>query len=636
MVTARGAALRQVAGGQQQSQTKNEQDRARVAGGIKSIFDTTKTEVDAILGGLDGLVNTKFTQGEAKAKAAFTADHQRRMAEYKDKRYSGPAGWARWTADLFASLPPEANQLYQLSKKVYETQMQAVISDIADTVGQELSRAKERIAKGRKKIQTYVNGLEPSLRSIGNEAAKDIGSRFDQLEESVNEKSQSLAEDLAEKYVAARSAVDDEIVAMQEENKGLWDKAKDAVGGAIQTILKLKDMLLGVLARAAGAVEKIIKDPIGFLGNFVNAVKTGVMNFGSNILGHLKKGLQSWLFGALAEGGIAIPEKFDLKGIVSLILSLLGLTWASIRARLAKVLPEWVLTALEKAVEVVKILSTEGVGGLWKWIVTKISDLKEQVMSQIKDFVITKIITAGITWLISLLNPAAAFIKACKMIYDAVMWFVDNAERLGDFVNSVLDSVESVTSGAVGKVAGLIENTLGKALPLVISGLASLLGLGGIAEKIKKILQTIQKPVGKVIDGIIKGVVKYGKKLLGKLKRKKEKKKTTGDGDKAKVKAEAEAYLSQRANGRVEDPAQVKSAISSTYAKYRPKGLSAINVKPTGPGQDILDVVVSRAKVEVQEPRTLWRRTSRWGRKSGRATGCSTVPDRGVERPAAA
>ena len=56
---------------------------------------------------------------------------------------------------------------------------------------------------------------------------------------------------------------------------------------------------------------------------------------------------------------------------------------------------------------------------------------------------------------------------------------------------------------------------------MVISGLASRLGLGGIADKIKKILETIQKPVGKVVDGIIGGVVKYGKKLLGKLKRKK-------------------------------------------------------------------------------------------------------------------
>lgn len=536
MVAVRGTALQQAAGAQRRTQGANESDRATVTSKVRSIFDATKTAVDAILNGIDPQVDAAFTAGEAKAKAAFTAHHKARMDAYKDERYSGLLGAGRWIRDKFADLPGEVNAFYVEAKQIYENQMRVVISDVADLVGRELSRAKTRIAEGRTEITTYVKGLDPKLRSIGRQAADEIGSQFESLEASVDEKSQSLAEDLAEKYVAARNAVDEEIKALQEENKGLWSKAKDAIGGAIETILKLKDMLLGVLARAAGAVEKIIKDPIGFLGNFVNAVKTGVMNFGANILDHLKKGLQSWLFGALAEAGIELPEKFDLKGIVTLILSLLGLTWQSIRARLAKVLPEWVLKALETAVDVVKILATEGVGGLWKWIVEKITDLKDQVMGQIKDFVITKIITAGITWLISLLNPAAAFIKACKMIYDAVMWFVDNAERLKDFVNSVLDSVESIASGGVGAVASMIESTLAKAVPMVISGLASLLGLGGIADKIKSILQSIQKPVGKVVDGLIAGAMKVGKKLL---KRKGKKK----DADEPSGAAEAKDQL---------------------------------------------------------------------------------------------
>ena len=571
MVAGRATGLQQVTGGQQQARSADEQKRAEVAARIKSIFDTSKTEVDAILNGLDALVNAEFTAGEQRAKSAFTTDLNGRMERYKDERYSGPSGWAQWVADQFKPLPPEVQAICNTSKKLYEAEMSKVISTVADIIGRELTRAKDRVARGRQEIATYVDGLDPALKSVGRQAAKDIGSQFDSLTESIDEKSQSLAEDLAEKYVAARQVVDDEITKMQEENKGLWDKAKDAIGGAIETILKLKTMLMGVLARAAGAVEKIIKDPIGFLGNFVNAIKTGVMNFGANILDHLKKGLQSWLFGALAEAGIEIPATFDLKGIVGLILSLLGLTWASIRARLAKVLPDWVITAMEKAVEVVQILTTEGVGGLWKWIVTKISDLKEQVMSQIREFVITKVITAGITWLISLLNPAAAFIKACKMIYDAVMWFVDNAERLGDFVNSVLDSVESIAAGGVGKVAALIEATLGKAVPMVISGLASLLGLGGIADKIKKILETIQKPVGKVVDGIIGGVVKYGKKLLGKLKGKKKDKRSPAERKAALDKAMTEGQEVIKKKSITEDVA--KGMLNKIKAAYKVKRL---------------------------------------------------------------
>ena len=514
MAAAKQQTQGKVAGQQSATQAKDEGKRAEVTADIKRIFDKTKTDVTKILTDLDGLVTTTFEEGEREAKAAFTADHKARMEKYKDARYSGVTGWARWTADLFTGLPAEANQLFQESRKLYEQRMQVVIARVADVVGRELTRAKDRIAAGRAEIAAYVKGLSPALQGVGREAANAIETQFEQLDASVDEKSQALVEDLASKYVEARDAVDDEIKAMQEENKGLWDKAKEAVGGAITTILKLKDMLLGVLSRAAGAVEKIIKDPIGFLSNFVNAVKTGVQNFAGNIVEHLKKGLQGWLFGALADAGIEIPEKFDLKGIVRLVLSLLGLTWNSIRARITKVIPEPVMQKIEQTVEVFKILVTEGVGGLWKWIVQKLSDLKEMVMSQIRDFVITKVITAGITWLISLLNPAAAFIKACKMIYDAVMWFIDNAERLRDFVSSVLDSVESIASGGVGKVAGLIEQTLAKAVPMVISGLASLLGLGGISEKIKKILETVQKPVGKIVDAVIKGGLKLASPII--------------------------------------------------------------------------------------------------------------------------
>ena len=59
-------------------------------------------------------------------------------------------------------------------------------------------------------------------------------------------------------------------------------------------------MLTNVLSRAAGVVGEIIKNPIGFLGNLIAGIKGGILKFKDNILDHLRKGLMSWLFGALA------------------------------------------------------------------------------------------------------------------------------------------------------------------------------------------------------------------------------------------------------------------------------------------------------------------------------------------------
>ncbi len=517
MAHAKNQASTRVAAGKNASKARDEAARAQISAHIRGVFDATKRDVDTILAGLDAGVASRFDTGEKAARDAFTADHKARMERYKDERYSGLRGKARWAGDLFTGLPAEANQIFVQSKALYESRMLQVISGIADFIGAELTRAKSRIAAGRAEIKRYVAAQPRELRTVAQEAAQGFAAQFDGLESEVDSKRDALVDDLASRYVEARNAVDDEIKTMQDENKGLWAKAKEAVAGAVETILKLKDMLLGVLARAAGAIDKIIRDPIGFLGNFVTAVKTGITNFAANIGEHLKKGLQGWLLGSLAEAGIELPEKFDLKGIVQLVLSLLGLTWANIRARIVRVIPEPVMAVLEKTVDFIQVIQAEGIGGLWKLIVDKVGDLKDMVMAQIEDFVVTRIVKAGITWLISLLNPAAAFIKACKMIYDVVMFFVEKASQIKEFVDSVLDSVESIASGGVGAVAGYIERTLSRTLPLVLGFLGNLLGLGGISDQIKKILQTVQRPVMSVVDKLIAGAVKVGKGLMGKV-----------------------------------------------------------------------------------------------------------------------
>ena len=335
-----------------------------------------------------------------------------------------------------------------------------------------------------------------------------------------------MVDTLARKYVESRDALDARIDEMKAANKGLIDKAMDAIAGVIKTIIQLKNMLLNVLAKAAAAIDKIIADPIGFLGNLVAGVKAGLMNFMSNIGTHLKKGLMEWLFGALAGAGLVLPEALDLKGIISIVLQVLGLTYANFRARAVKIVGEPIVKALEDAAEVFKVLLTEGVPGLWRFIKEKLSDLKSMVMDAIMDFIRDRVIIAGITWLIGLLNPASAFVKACKAIYDVIMFFVNRGSQIITLVNAVVDSVAAIANGAIGVAATFVENALAKAIPVAIGFLASLLGLGDPSAPVKNTMAKAQSPVNSAMDWVIHQAVKLVKaagKFIGGLFGKKDK-----------------------------------------------------------------------------------------------------------------
>src|SRR3954451_12763331 len=222
-----------------------------------------------------------------------------------------------------------------------------------------------------------------------------------------------------------------------------------------------------------------------------------------------------WLFGAIGRAALAVQKNIDIAGIFDLVMQVLGLTYRQIRNRVVKLVGEKVVARLEQTVDVFKVLVTEGIPGLWKWIKDKVGDLEELVIGGIKTFIVEKVIKAGITWLIAFLNPAAAFIKACKMIYDVIMFLVERGSEIMDFVRSILDSVGAIAKGNISIVAEKVESSLAKALPLAISFLASLLGLGGISEKIKSVIDKVRAPINKAVDFVVMGAMKGAKKLFG-------------------------------------------------------------------------------------------------------------------------
>ncbi|GGK00763.1 hypothetical protein GCM10011583_35310 [Streptomyces camponoticapitis] len=531
LTATRDAAGKQVDGGKGDTKTKDEKKRAEVTARLQKVYDGTKKDVEETLSGLDKKVDTAFTSGEKAARDAFTADHKRRMKKYKDKRYSGLMGKGRWVKDKFAGLPEEANDLYQEARKLYVSKMQTVISSVADIIGTELGRAKARIAKGRAELKAEVDKLPADLRAFGEEAAKDFAGKFDDLEATVDEKSEQLVQDLASKYTAALNKIDEEIKKLQEANKGLIDKAKDAIVGAIKTINELKNLLLGILAKAASTIMKIIKDPIGFLRNLVTAVGAGLNLFMTNIADHLKTGVVSWLLGTAVKAGLELPQRFDLKGIIQLIGSLLGLTWDIIRARVTrKGVPEEAMSKVESSVPVAGSLAREGPAGAVKEIQAETGDLKATILSKLTTYLIPTVIIAGITWILSLLNPASAFVRAVKGIIDIVTFIVTQGAQIVEFVNAVLDAVIQIANGGQAGVPKLVEAALAASVPLLIGFLAALLGIGGLANKVKSVFQSVSRPVTRAIDKIVDFIAKRGKALWVKGKGGKGRNRDKGDG----------------------------------------------------------------------------------------------------------
>ena len=521
----RRQALEQVTGKQVEGKGKDEQSRAKIAGDIDKIYQTTKTKVDDRLKNLTTEVVTAFDTGAAAAKQTFEKYVAQKMEAYKQERYGKSLlefwKWGNRINDWLFGMPPEVEKFYKEGRDKYLADMDRIIDQVATIVGAGLTEAKKEVADGRTQVQDYVAKLPEDLRAIGEEAATKIQSRFDGLEQDIQNKQDELINTLAQKYKENLDVIDTRIKEMQEENKGLIQKAVDAIVDVIRTIIELTKLLLEVLARAARAIPTILRDPIGFIRNLVDALKQGFQNFVANIGQHLMQGLLSWLTGALSSTGIHMPESLDVKELFGLAVQLLGLTYQTIRAKAVQRLGAEKVGYLEQSVAMFKTLATQGIPGLWQVVKEKIGDVKAMVLDPIQNYIIANVIKGGIQWILSLMNPASAFVKACQAIVQIVQFFMDNAQRIAALITSIIDAVLAIANGAIAQAVQRVEQALATSIPLVIDFLSKLLGLGNIGQKVQDILQKMRQPVEKSVDWVIDQGVKAYEKVSNRLKKSK-------------------------------------------------------------------------------------------------------------------
>ncbi|MFD4862815.1 hypothetical protein [Streptomyces atratus] len=126
------------------------------------------------------------------------------------------------------------------------------------------------------------------------------------------------------------------------------------------------------------------------------------------------------------------------------------------------------MSAVEQSVPVAQTLAREGPAGAVKEITAEAGDLKATILEKLTSYLIPTVIIAGITWIISLLNPASAFIRAVKGIIDIVTFIDNQGAQIAEFVNAVLNSVIAIANGGTAGVPKTVEAALAASVPLLI------------------------------------------------------------------------------------------------------------------------------------------------------------------------
>ncbi|UOF17255.1 polymorphic toxin type 15 domain-containing protein [Lysobacter capsici] len=608
LLATKGGSKAKVASKQEQQKAREELELSKFTNFVVTTFNTAKAAVDKRLETLDTTVNTMFDQGTDAALNSMKSYVEDALFKYKLERYLlMPGGSLLWIKDQILDLPPEVNRFYEAGRKLFTSAMDALAVKVANLVERELAAAKNDVALAQGKIAAAQAALSPAVRARGAQLTAEYADKFGELKSGIEDKKQQLAEGLAQKYKEAFDKADEALKAIQDANKGLVTQAKEKIAEVAKALMEFKDKLMGILRKGQDTIDLILDNPGGFLSNLIAAVKGGFAAFAGRIWDHLKKGFMKWLFGALASAGIEIPGDLSLVSILKLVLGVLGITYDRMRAKAVKLLGPTAVTVIEKLVGYLQTLIGGGPAALWEQIKGDLSNLKEMVIGAIQDWIVTTIVQKAVAKVVSMFNPAGAIIQAIMMIINVVMFVIERAAQIMEFVESVINSIHAIATGSIGGAISKVEQALGNAVPILIGFLAALIGLGGISAKIKGFITKVQAKVDQAIDKVLKKAADFVKKLFGKLTGKKEDDKRT-DTEKLADLKRAVAEATTLAKDKTIAAKKLDKKLGVIKKKYRMTELTSSVKAGSGKTQTIhisakinpgTEVDVAKPKVEM-------------------------------------
>jgi hypothetical protein len=292
---------------------------------------------------------------------------------------------------------------------------------------------------------------------------------------------------------------------------------KGAIRATFHLILRIfnvpYDLLVKVVEKAQAAWDTVTAAPIKFIKNTARTLGRALLKYWNKLKDNLLDGIEGWLFGELAGKGIQRPKSWtDPWDLFQLALDVMGLSMSHIFELLEK--------RFEKAT-VDRLRAWYGrISRVWDWILEikdkKPSEVTREIINGAKDF--GKSILEGIvTWIVEqvsielaeMATAAAAsaglseVLDAVRRIYRAIKTAVRWARTIVDMINRTLDAVFDIAADRLEGPAEIFHGALKKATPAVIGFLGDQVGLGGIAEEIRSLIDKLRAEVDKAILAVI-------------------------------------------------------------------------------------------------------------------------------------
>jgi hypothetical protein len=487
-----------------------------------------------------GKVNDRISADQAKV----ATDYQGAQKKAEDKKQQGEADakkkkedaenkkkdehwWDKAADDICDGIKAVAHEIDQALEAIGKA-IGDILDAVKDAACKVIDAARDFVCQAltefgdwlKSAVDALIGSVFPELAAAldrlidaGVNAAKAaVNAIADGLKSAVSALCDALKSQLDAVISALRSAVQAAATLAQALVTGDWKLVAKMVLDGILKLLGIDPAAFyALIGKAEDSIEKIIQNPGAFVGHLIDAVKLGFKQFGANFWTHLKDGLVQWLFGTFASAGITMPASFDIAGIFDLVCQVLGLTWDRLRPKVVKVIGEKNTERLEFVAKYVQALVTGGFHGLWEQIKQDMSSLWDMVVSGVKDWIIEKVVQQAILKIATMWNPAGAIIQVIETAWNVYQWVRENAQRIFGLIQAVVDSVSNIVAGNIGGAANFIEASLAKLVPVAISLFADLIGLGGIADKIRGIIEKVQDKIDHAIDKLIARVMKLFK-----------------------------------------------------------------------------------------------------------------------------